>query len=471
MKKILLIFILSYTFINLHGQNARAFTIIDVYNNVLTNHPLIKQADLVKQAADWDLRSARGGFDPVFATDYDNKIFSPDGGNQKLYWDQIYTGLKVPTWFGADLNFNYQNAVGNNIDNELSVPNGGLYTVGISLPVGQGLLIDSRRAVLRQAQLYITIAAAERLKMVNKTLITITKDYWDWYYNYQKLIYTEQVYKLAKDRYLFVSENVKLGEEAPIDSVEAHFNFIQREQLYLQASVDFKNAGINLSTHLWKEGTIPLEIDSTLIPSGIGTEQDSLFLLKFNSLIDSATTTHPEVIKLDYKLRQLEIDKRLSIENLKPRVNLNYNFLSSNDFNNNGFGPIFRNNYKSGIEVYFPLFLRKERGKLNLIKNKISQTNFDLTFTIRDNRNTLIVAFNDLLLFEKLLKTQRSVVDNLQQLYDAEQLRFSNGESTLFIINMRETNLINGQIKLVELKAKYALAKANIKWMAGLRSW
>lgn len=467
----LFIFILSLAFNYLHGQNSRPFTIIDVYKNVLANHPLIKQADLVKQAADWDLRTARGGFDPVFTTDYNNKIFSPDGGKQKLYWDQIYTGLKVPTWFGANLNFNYQNAVGNNIDNELSVPNGGLYTAGISLPVGQGLLIDSRRAVLRQAQLYITIAAAERLKMVNKTLITITKDYWDWYYNYQKLKYTEQVFKLAKERYLFVSENVKHGEEASIDSVEAHFNYIQREQLYLQANVDFNNAGINLSTHLWKDGSIPLEIDSTLTPSDLGSEQDSLFVLKYTGLIDSATTTHPEVIKLNYKLRQLDIDKRLSVENLKPTINLNYNFLSSNNFSNNGFGPIFRNNYKSGIEVYFPLFLRKERGKLNLIKNKISQTNFELDFTIRENRNSLIVAFNDLLLFEKLLKTQLSIVDNLQRLYDAEQLRFSNGESTLFIINTRETNLITGQIKLAELKAKYALAKANIKWSAGLRNW
>jgi outer membrane protein TolC len=121
--------------------------------------------------------------------------------------------------------------------------------------------------------------------------------------------------------------------------------------------------------------------------------------------------------------------------------------------------------------VYFPLFLRKERGKLNLIKNKITQTNLELDFTARDNKNSLLAAFNDLLLFEKLVKTQVSLVDNLQQLYDAEMLKFSNGETTLFVINMRETNLINGQIKLAELKAKYAVSKANIKWIAGLRSW
>jgi outer membrane protein TolC len=470
MKRLLSLILLVSLTIKANAQTS-SFTIADLYKNVVLNHPLIMQANLVQDAADWDVRIARGGFDPVFATDYSNKIFSPDGNSQKLYWDQIYTGLKVPTWFGADFNFSYQNATGQYLDNELNVPQGGLYTAGISIPIGQGLLIDSRRAALRQAQLYITIAGAERQKLVNKTLLTITKDYWDWYYSYQKLKYTEQIYKLAKERYLFVADNVKNGEEAPIDSVEAHFNYLQREQLYLQAGVDFKNSGLGLSTHLWKDGNTPLEIDTTLLPSEIGTETDTLLVFKMKNLIDSATITHPDIVKLDFKLKQLGVDKRLSIENLRPRINVNYNFLSSNNFGSNSFGPVFRDNYKSGVEVYFPLFLRKERGKLNLIKNKITQTNLELDFTARDNKNSLLAAFNDLLLFEKLVKTQISLVDNLQQLYNAEMLKFSNGETTLFVINMRETNLINGQIKLAELKAKYAVSKANIKWIAGLRSW
>lgn len=447
------------------------FTITDLYKNVLAEHPIIKQADLIREAARWDLRIARGGFDPVFATDYSNKIFGEENKPQKLYWDQIYTGLKIPTWFGADVNLSYQNATGDFIDNQLTVPSGGLYTAGVSLPVGQGLLIDNRRATLRQAQLYLTIAGAERQKLVNKTLVTISKDYWDWYYAFQKLEYTSKVFNLAKDRYLFVADNVKYGEEAPIDSVEAHYNYLMREQLLRQAEIDYRNARLVLSTHLWKDGNIPLEIDSTMTPSAFGTETDTSLVLKMNQLVDSATTIHPEIVKLDFKIQQLNIDRRLAIENLKPRINLNYNFLSSNNFENNGFGPIFRNNYKSGIEVYMPLFLRKERGKLNLIKNKIAQTNYELNFTIRENKVNLLSAYNDLLMYDRLIKTQISVVDNLQQLYDAEQLKFTNGESTLFIINNRETTLVNAQLKLAELKAKYAVTKATIKWLAGLQNW
>lgn len=458
--------------IALHGysQNTRYLNLNDVYATVAVNHPIVMQANLVQEAANWDIRMARGNFDPAFYTDYSNKIFSGDDSKAKLYWDQIYSGLKVPTWFGADFNFNYQNATGTYLDNELTVPQGGLYTAGISIPVGRGLFIDNRRATLRQAQLYTTIAGAEKQKLINKTLFIITKDYWDWYYNYQKLLFTEKTYKLAKERYLLIAENVRNGEDAPIDSVEAHFNFIQREQSYMQSQTDFNNAGLGLSTHLWKDGIVPLELDTNIFPTDEGTQVDSLLEIKVTQLIDSATTTHPEIVKLDFKLKQLDIDKRLSVENFKPIINVNYNFLSSNNFNT-GFGPIFRNNYKSGVEIYMPLFLRKERGKYNLIKNKINQTSFEREFTIRENKNNLLVAYNDFLMFKKLVQSQVLVVKNLQELYDAEQLKFTNGESTLFLINTRETNLINGQIKLAELKAKYAVAKANIKFAAGLAKW
>ena len=404
MKKILL-FLAGLTLsINIYCQQPQYFSINKMYAAVFAYHPIIQQANLLQEAADWDVRMARGNFDPSFFTDFDNKIFSGDGTKPKLYWDQIYGGLKVPTWFGADFNFNYQNATGVFIDNELTVPQGGLYTAGISMPIGRGLFIDSRRATLRQAQLYLTIAGAERQKLINKTLFVITKDYWDWYYHYQKLVFTERTYKLARERYLFIADNVRNGEEAPIDSVEAHFNFIQRQQSYLQSQTDFINAGLGLSTHLWKEGNIPLEIDTNVFPTEEGTQVDSLLVLKMSQLIDSATTNHPEVVKLEFKLKQLGIDKRLSVENFKPQINVNYNFLSSNDFNN-GFGPIFRNNYKSGVEVYIPIFLRKERGKFNAIKNKIAQTSLERDFTIRDNKNNLIIAYNELLLFEKLLKS------------------------------------------------------------------
>ncbi|SKB43054.1 hypothetical protein [Dyadobacter psychrophilus] len=44
---------------------------------------------------------------------------------------------------------------------------------------------------------------------------------------------------------------------------------------------------------------------------------------------------------------------------------------------------------------------------------------------------------------------------NYQQLVKAEKMRFSNGESSLFLINSRENKALEARQKLIDLKAKY----------------
>jgi hypothetical protein len=42
-----------------------------------------------------------------------------------------------------------------------------------------------------------------------------------------------------------------------------------------------------------------------------------------------------------------------------------------------------------------------------------------------------------------------------------------NGESSLLLINSREMKLMEAQVKLINLKAKYAKAKTLLYWSAG----
>ncbi|MDW8297632.1 MAG: TolC family protein, partial [Raineya sp.] len=69
------------------------------------------------------------------------------------------------------------------------------------------------------------------------------------------------------------------------------------------------------------------------------------------------------------------------------------------------------------------------------------------------------------------LLLQEDIVKNQQKLRDAEQQRFVNGESSVFLINARESKLIDLQVKLVALQAKYEKAKVMLRWAAGERFW
>jgi outer membrane protein TolC len=66
-------------------------------------------------------------------------------------------------------------------------------------------------------------------------------------------------------------------------------------------------------------------------------------------------------------------------------------------------------------------------------------------------------------------------LDQYQQNYVAfntllrnEELRFTNGESSLFMINSRENKVMETQEKLVELRIKYFKSYYAIQWSAGL---
>ena len=56
--------------------------------------------------------------------------------------------------------------------------------------------------------------------------------------------------------------------------------------------------------------------------------------------------------------------------------------------------------------------------------------------------------------FLSLTQNNESLIENYKRLLKAEEIKFSNGESSLFLINSRENKLLETQEKFLELKAK-----------------
>jgi outer membrane protein TolC len=50
----------------------------------------------------------------------------------------------------------------------------------------------------------------------------------------------------------------------------------------------------------------------------------------------------------------------------------------------------------------------------------------------------------------------------------AEESRFNNGESSMFLINSRETKALEALEKLIDLKTKYFKTIYALQWSAGL---
>lgn len=441
-----------------------SITLKQFYQHIITYHPLVKQANLLPAAAQSKIRMARGLFDPTVSFTLEEKEFKNEN-----YFRYFQPSIKIPTGTGIQFKAGYDRNTGQFADGDEFTPNAGLFYAGISVPILKGLIIDERRSTLRQAKIFKNIAQQEQIKVINKVLLQAAKDFWQWQQSYQKLKFVSTGYNLAKQRFSFVKSNVLYGESAGIDSIEATIEVQKRETMLLEAELEFKNSTILVSNYLWDDKEQTLELKQDVYPSSLGSEISDVNADELKKIADSTYTQHPELLKQEFKIKQLRIEKLLNQQAILPTLNLEFNPLLNAPFDqtelNRGH---FENNYKMGISFYTPLFSIKSRGKLSLTKIKIKQTEYALLQSRRDIVNQVYVSYNEMVNLSKILIVQRKMVANTRLMRNGEQTKFENGESSLFLVNRRERSLITAQVKLAELTSKYAKAKAVFAWSTGL---
>ncbi|WP_245849593.1 TolC family protein [Hymenobacter crusticola] len=448
-------------------DTARVFSLQDLADLVFANHPVVKQAALLSADAQAQVQQARGGFDPKLASGFDRKLF---GGTD--YYNLWANELKVPLLPGGiDLKAGYDRMVGTYVNPEHRTPLNGLAAVGISVPLGQGLLIDARRSTLRQARILVTAAEADKVKQINEVWLQAVKDYWNWYYAYQQAVLIQEGVELADTRFQATSRRAILGDQAPIDSVEARITVQDRQVQSEQLQVELQNARLVLSNHLWNKEAQPAELPTYAVPQV--PRLNAVDTTQFAQLRDLAANRHPTLIKLDAKIRQLGIEERYQREMLKPVINVSGSLLSRGDFYRPempAYYDIGWNNYKLGVDFAFPLFLRKERGKLQQTRLKVQDATLEQQQSRRTILNQVNAVYNTLKAYERQLTLQAQTIASQRTLLQAELQKFELGESTIFLVNSRETKLIDLRLKQESMRASYEKTLAELYYYAGTRT-
>lgn len=168
---------------------------------------------------------------------------------------------------------------------------------------------------------------------------------------------------------------------------------------------------------------------------------------------------HPKIKSLGFKIDGLLVDKRLKTNKLLPKIDVEYNFLTESPELVNSF---VTEEYKGGLTFELPLFLRKERGDLRLAKIKLRDAQFDLDNAEITIRNKIFAIYNELDSFQAQNQLILDIVNNYQRLLSAEERKFSFGESSLFLINSRESKLIDAVLKQNSVENKFLSAKAKL---------
>jgi outer membrane protein TolC len=429
---------------------------------ILYYHPVAKQAGLVIERGEYGLKRARGKFDPYLFASYDEKQF-----DDKDYFSILGTGLNVPTWIGVDVKFGYDRNNGVFLNPENNVPDNGLFYAGVSLPVGEGLFIDERRKIVQQAKLFSEYTRAEQSRIMNDLLLEAYKNYWYWVKNYQQLrIYQESV-AVARERFSAIKDSYRQGDKPAIDTLEAFIQLQNRQIGENQARIDYRNATLELSNFLWFDQNIPLEITDLMRPPSANELGEILAINETELQQDlmESESLHPELQLYQYKISDLNIEQRWKKEKIKPKLNLNYNFLNETL----GSSPemVGMNNYKWGLQFSMPLFLRAELGDLRLTQIKMREAEYNQSQKSLEVTNKILRYYQELNNLIEQRNIYNNNVNNYQRLLNAERRKFDAGESSLFLINSREVSLIEASIKLVEVEAKTRIVQKGYHWASG----
>lgn len=436
------------------NQNLKELNYNEFLGYVKKYHPLVKSAQLEINMAQANLMMARGGFDPKIEADFDQKQFMG-----KEYYSVFNSSFKIPTWYGIEVKAGFDNSEGIFVNPENSLPNQGLTSLGITVPVGQGLFINQRMADLRKAKIQIRLSQAERKLQAIEVLYNASLAYFNWKRNHSEVQLYSNYLDNASVRYKGILTLIKNGDKPAIDSVEAGIVVKTRRWNLEESKLKLAKSKLDLSNYLWLDNNIPLELQDDVLPEN-KLELTIGETLKINQLISDTISieNHPKINSLENKLAILEVDRKLKANSLLPKMDIGYHYLSEpNYWNDTNF-----NNYKIGVNFKFPLFLRKERGSLQLAKFKIQDTKLTLDLERIQLKNKITAQQTEIKSIEKQLQLISSLVSGNGQMLQSEERLFSLGESSIFLINARENNLVSIQLTQLGLKNRFLNSNAEL---------
>ena len=435
-------------------QNLKEMSYNEYLGFVKKYHPLVKNANLEISKAQANLMMARGGFDPKLELDYNKKQFQ---GTE--YYSIMNSSFKIPTWYGIDIKAGFDENDGYYLNPQNKTLGNGLTSLGISVPLGQGLLINQRMADLQKAKIQVKLSQAEQKLEAIAVLYDASVAYFNWKKNYEEKLLYEDYSINAQKRYDGIKSLIKEGDKPAIDSIEAGIVVKNRLLSLEDSKLKLTKAKLELSNFLWLENNIPLELAEVIIPEKkLGqTIQETL---NISDLVNQefSIIKHPKIEALQSKIDLLTVEKKMKANMLLPKIDVGYSYLAQP----NSTIPNNSENYKVGVDFYFPLFLRKERGSLKIAKYKIQESEFTRDIEKVQLTNKISAQKTEIQSLTKQQKLINKLVMDYDTMLRSEERLFTLGESSLFLINTRENNLVSAQLSQIALENRFYTSNSEL---------
>lgn len=428
-------------------------TLDEFLSRVRAHHPQIRQAALTRQVADADLLAARGAFDPTFSAKWDTKRFKGIG-----YYDEFESALTLPTPWGVDFKVGWERAAGQIINPERATPGDGLLSAGVMLPIGPRLITDERRTALRQAELAQGAADADYAATIARVLQSAARSWGTWAEAEGRARVAREGVELARFRLNALRTRVVEGDAAAIDSVEAYVELERRELTRFDAEAAATAARLTLEGWLWTREGRPDSLPEDVQPPARATLAGEV-TLGGGDAIAYLVARHPFVQQATARWRQADAARTLAAMNLLPSAGVEISGLSTGRrlADLSAPNPDGTDTKFSGT-LRIPLFARRELGRLRAAEDRTRTLLFERDLVRRNVAIDAEKALIELRVVDAQVERQAGLLAAQERLLEAEQQRFTAGESSLLIVNLRERAVLDERLRVAALLSRRATA-------------
>jgi cobalt-zinc-cadmium efflux system outer membrane protein len=422
-----------------------------VLNATLAHHPSLQGELQERVAADADLLSARGAFDPSLKGDGFNYAA---GGYSGTYGSAfVEQPLEL---YGSRVMGGYR--IGNGTfpvyDDWYQTNSSGEAFVGVEVPLLRDGPTDRRRAQIGRSEAGIKIADAmveqRRVELARAAALT----YWDWTAARNKLSVYKKLLEVANERDRQIAQRVSKGDLPEFDRTDNQRAVLQRQQQLLSAERSVRSAEFMLALFFRDSSGQPRDVSGwqalPRIPIPLFVREASL-----DVPLKEALDSRPEFKSIAGQREQNHIELRLARNQILPRLDLRV--FSSRDY---GEGEEKRQDteLKGGLRVEVPLRTRTQEGRLDFFEAKQRKLDFTETFLKERIRADVQDALNAVEIARQRVEVAAQEVGAARDLAKGEAKRFELGDSNLIFVNLREQNSADAEVREIEALQDYQKA-------------
>ncbi len=383
-------------------------------------------------------------FDPVLK----GKYFDQFRGDYIQRRKELSVMQRLSVW-GSAIEFGYNKSQGDfaDYDGKYMTQDGGSLRAKLDIPILRNGFTDSLRAALRKGVISKEVSELQARSQSLDLLRQIGSRYWDWYLNGQRLKVAEKILKLAEDRQEKIRIRVERGDIAKIEELEGDRTILQRKSALAQGNRSFTRARLDLegllSTRAEKIPELSLsEIPEITIPANLKPQSNS-----WKESEQENAETHPEVRRQRLVLEQTGIDRELAGNQFLPK--LDFSVEAGENLGNPIYGlSKFRMN--GGLFFEFPIPSRAASARISQAEAQWVRQEATASLTLVRIRNQISDAGIALGLAMERLRLATSEMELAKKLVDLESKRFLEGDSNLLLLNIREQNLAEAEVRKFE---------------------